>query len=88
MVSLRLGERAIPVAWRVKKTEGEMGYDEQELLLKAASDIIPKCIEVILAADRIERRLLVLTISLYWAVSTGMMPREVSANYKKKSKDL
>ncbi|HEX9916488.1 MAG TPA: transposase [candidate division Zixibacteria bacterium] len=209
MVSLRLGERAIPVAWRVKKTEGEMGYDEQEPLLKAVYDIIPKGIEVMLAADRfygtaalislcqrlgwkyrirlkgnlnlfhqegwvmnpheakkldlkglenvrlgekgplinvgilhesghpeawyiamddkpseartldyglrwgiealfsdlktrgfsvtktqlkqvdrIERLLLVLTIALYWAVSTGMMPREAHVNSKKKRKDL
>jgi len=209
MVSLRLGERAIPVAWRVKKTEGEMGYDEQEPLLEAAYDIIPKGIEVMLAADRfygtaalislcqrlgwkyrirlkgnlnlfhqegwvmnpheakkldlkgienvrlgekgplinvgilheaghpeawyiamdnkpseartldyglrwgieslfsdlktrgfsvtktqlkqtdrIERLLLVLTVALYWAVSTGMMPREARANSKKKRKDL
>lgn len=209
MVSLRLGERAIPVAWRVKKTEGEMGFDEQEPLLNAVYDIIPKGIKVMLAADRfygtaalislcqdlgwqyrirlkgnlnlfsqegwiinsheakklelkglegvrlgekgplinvgilheaghpeawyiamdakptmgrtldyglrwgiealfsdlktrgfsisktqlkhvdrIERLLLILTVALYWAVSTGMMPREISKNYKKKRKDL
>jgi hypothetical protein len=209
MVSLRLGERAIPVAWRVKKTEGEMGFDEQEPLLKAVYDIIPKGIKVMLAADRfygtaalialcqrlgwqyrirlkgnlnlfgqegwvinsheakkldlkgledvrlgekgplinvgilheaghseawyiamdakptmgrtldyglrwgiealfsdlktrgfsisktqlkhvdrIERLLLILTVALYWAVSTGMMPRETPKTYKKKRKDL
>ena len=38
--------------------------------------------------DRIERLLLVLTIALYWAVSTGMTPREALENYKKKRKDL
>jgi len=52
MVSLRIGERAIPVAWRVKQTEGEMGYDEQEPLLKAVYDMIPEGIKVMLAADR------------------------------------
>ena len=52
MVSLRLGERAIPVAWRVKKTEGEMGFNEQEPLLKAVYELIPKGIKVLLAADR------------------------------------
>lgn len=52
MVSLRLGERAIPVAWRVKKTDGEMGFDEQEALLKAVYRIIPKGIKIMLAADR------------------------------------
>jgi hypothetical protein len=52
MVSLRFGERAIPVAWRIKKTEGEMGYDEQERLLKATYELIPQDIKVMLAADR------------------------------------
>ncbi|HEX9830915.1 MAG TPA: hypothetical protein VGA94_04435 [Thermodesulfobacteriota bacterium] len=52
MVSLRIGERAIPVAWRVKQTEGEIGYDEQEPLLKAVYDMIPEDIKVMLAADR------------------------------------
>ena len=209
MVSLRIGERAIPVAWRVKKTEGEMGFDEQEPLLKVVYDIIPKGVKVMLAADRfygttalislcqrlrwqyrirlkgnlnlfhqegwvlnpheakkmnlkgledvrlgekgplinvgilheaghpeawyiamdskpstertldyglrwgiealfsdlktrgfsitktqlkhtdrIEQLLLVLTIALYWAVSTGMMPRKTPENYKKKRRDL
>ena len=52
MVSLRLGERAIPVAWRVKETAGEMGYDEQEPLLKSVYELIPEGIKVMLAADR------------------------------------
>lgn len=52
MVSLRIGERAIPVAWRVKKTEGKMGYDEQEPLLKAVYGLIPKGIKIMLTADR------------------------------------
>lgn len=52
MVSLRLGERAIPVAWKVKKTEGEMGFDEQEPLLRAVYGIIPEGVKVMLAADR------------------------------------
>lgn len=52
MVSLRIGERAIPVAWKVKETQGEMGYDEQEPLLKAVYDMIPESISIMLAADR------------------------------------
>jgi hypothetical protein len=52
MVSLRFGQRAIPVAWRVKQTAGEMGYDEQEPLLKAVYELIPENIKVMLTADR------------------------------------
>ena len=35
-------------------------------------------------ADRIERLLLVLTIALYWAVSTGMRPKESKEISKKR----
>lgn len=52
MVSLRFGDRAMPVAWTVKKTQGEMGFDEQGPLLKKAYGLIPKGIKVMLAADR------------------------------------
>jgi len=52
MVSLRIGERAIPVAWKVKKTKGEIGYSEQEELLKIVCNMIPQGIKILLAADR------------------------------------
>jgi hypothetical protein len=35
MVSLRVGERAIPVAWKGKKTSGGIGFEEQKSLLEA-----------------------------------------------------
>lgn len=37
--------------------------------------------------DRIERLLLVLTVALYWAVSTGITPRQTATNSKKKFAD-
>lgn len=52
MVSLRLGERAIPVAWKVKETGGEIGFEDQKPLLKAVYGMIPKGIKIMLAADR------------------------------------
>ena len=33
MVSLRVGERALPLAWRVKKTQGAIGFREQRAAL-------------------------------------------------------
>lgn len=33
MVSLRIGERAIPVAWRVFATSGAIGFEDQKPLL-------------------------------------------------------
>lgn len=52
MVSIRVGERAIPLAWRVVKTQGEIGFEEQEKLLKSISTMIPENVKILLAADR------------------------------------
>ncbi len=52
MVSLRIGERAIPVAWRVIKTQGEIGFTIQKQLLEAVFANIPSYAKIILMADR------------------------------------
>ncbi len=52
MVSVRTGERALPVCWRVMKTQGPIGFDVQQELLNAVSKMIPEGMQVLLAADR------------------------------------
>lgn len=52
MVSLRMGERAIPAAWRVIKTKGEIGFNIQKQLLQKVFDALPSYAKVILMADR------------------------------------
>lgn len=52
MVSLRVGERAIPVAWRVMATSGAIGFDIQEKLLNDVAGMVPEGIAILLAADR------------------------------------
>lgn len=52
MVSLRLGERAIPVAWRVFATSGPIGFENQKTLLDRVKDIMPKGVSILLSADR------------------------------------
>jgi hypothetical protein len=52
MVSMRVGERAIPVAWTVKKTSGGIGFDVQEPLLDAVLAMMPPAANILLAADR------------------------------------
>ena len=52
MVSLRVGERAIPLAWRVIKTEGAIGFNIQKPLLDAVVDMVPEGVTILLAADR------------------------------------
>jgi hypothetical protein len=52
MVSLRVGERAIPVAWKVVETEGAIGFDVQKPLLETVAAMIPKGIKILLAGDR------------------------------------
>ncbi len=52
MVSLRTAERAIPVAWKVVETKGAIGFDVQQQLLLEVAEMIPKGVDVLLAADR------------------------------------
>jgi len=52
MVSLRVGERAIPVAWKVIKTKGAIGFDVQKALLDNVIKMIPEDARILLAGDR------------------------------------
>ncbi len=52
MISARLGERAIAVGWRVVKTKGEIGFNDQKNLLESVAKKIPEGIKILLSADR------------------------------------
>lgn len=52
MVSIRVKERALPVLWRVISTEGEIGFEVQEPLVRSVAGMIPPGTKVILMADR------------------------------------
>jgi hypothetical protein len=52
MISMRVGERAIPVCWKVKKTSGGIGFDVQKPLLDAAAAMLPEGANILLAGDR------------------------------------
>jgi hypothetical protein len=52
MVALRVGERAIPVAWKVKETKGGIGFEEQKPLLEAVFAMLPPGTSVLLVGDR------------------------------------
>ncbi len=52
MVSLRIANRALPVAWRVRQTKGNIGFATQEDLLNAVASWLPPEAAVMLAADR------------------------------------
>src|SRR4051794_23312483 len=41
MVAVRLGGRALPLAWRVKETQGAIGFAEQRAALEAAAHLLP-----------------------------------------------
>src|SRR4051812_49938328 len=41
MVAVRLGGRALPLAWRVKETQGAIGFAEQRAALEAAARLLP-----------------------------------------------
>lgn len=52
MVSIRTGERAIPVAWKVVKTKGSIGFEVQKALLDEVAKMVPDGINILLAGDR------------------------------------
>ncbi len=52
MLSLRFGERALPLAWRVEATKGAIGFGVQKRLLDALAPWLPPQAEVCLMADR------------------------------------
>ena len=52
MISMRVGERAIPVVWMVKETSGGIGFDAQKPLLDTAAAMMPEDADILLAGDR------------------------------------
>ena len=52
MVSLRVGERALPLAWRVKKTHGAIGFREQRDALATVAALLPEGVHPTLMGDR------------------------------------
>lgn len=52
MLSARLRKRAVPVAWRVRATQGNIGFAVQKELLDSVRAWLPPGVSVMLAADR------------------------------------
>jgi DDE family transposase len=51
-LSVRWGERALPLAWRVEETEGAIGFATQQELLAVVASWLPAGQAVVLLADR------------------------------------
>ena len=52
MVSLRVGERAPPLACRMKKTQGAIGFREQKEALETVAALLPEGARVTVMGDR------------------------------------
>jgi Transposase DDE domain len=52
MLAVRLRQRALPVAWRVRSTQGNIGFSVQQDLLDSVRMWIPAGTAIMLAADR------------------------------------
>ena len=52
MVSLGVGNRALPLAWTVAAGPANLGFDAQKILLERVSAWLPAGVEVLLLADR------------------------------------
>gem|GEM_PF-1449700 len=80
MLSLRFGERALPLAWRVEAPEGAIGFAVQKELLKAVAPWLPQQTEVCPMADRFHGTpdLIAFAIAKGWG-----MPRPIQRSTKK-----
>lgn len=52
VVAVRVGRRSLPIAWRVKETEGAIGFAEQKAALEVARTLVPSGAKVVLMGDR------------------------------------
>src|SRR4030095_3156320 len=52
MVAVRLGGRALPLTWRVKETQGAIGFAEQRAALEPAPRLLPAGTKPVLMGDR------------------------------------
>jgi len=52
MVTVRTGGRALPLAWRVKETQGAIGFTEQRDALEAVLPLLPEGVKPVLMGDR------------------------------------
>ena len=52
VVAVRVGGRSLPIAWRVKETEGAIGFPEQKAALEVARGLLPAGAKVVLMGDR------------------------------------
>ena len=52
MVAARVGGRAVPLAWRVKATQGAIGFAEQRAALTAVAGLLPENVRPVLMGDR------------------------------------
>jgi hypothetical protein len=52
MVSVRVGERALPLLWSAHKTRGALGFEHQAPLLRSVAKLLPQGVTVVLMADR------------------------------------
>lgn len=52
VVAVRIGGRSLPIAWRVKETQGAIGFSEHKVALEVARKLVPVGAKVVLMGDR------------------------------------
>lgn len=71
MVSLRVGNRSLPLAWSVEAGEANIGWNGQKLLLERVKQWLPEQASVMLLADRFYP-----SVALFkWLISQGWQYR-------------
>lgn len=52
VIAVRVGGRSLPIAWRVKETEGAIGFPEQKAALDVVLKLLPDGASIVLMGDR------------------------------------
>ena len=52
MISLRFGDRSIPILWKSEETKGNIGFEIQKKLLNDVKGFLPSGAKIMLSADR------------------------------------
>lgn len=52
VIAVRVGGRSLPIAWRVKETEGAIGFPEQKATLDVVLKLLPDAASIVLMGDR------------------------------------
>ena len=71
MVCVRIGDRSLPLAWIAEEGSANIGFEGQRIILEQVLDRLPRGVQVMLLAERLERLILIMSLAMYGCVRVG-----------------